>query len=77
MRRRGRAFLGLVLCAGFSVGASAAAPAASLLSRKQARRARHRIRAGKRVKARFEGSAIDATGTRGPTAEFEARLVLE
>ena len=47
------------------------------LSRKEARRARHRIRAGKRVKARFEGSAIDAAGNRGPTADFKARLVLE
>jgi Glucose / Sorbosone dehydrogenase len=47
------------------------------LSRKEARRARHRIRRGKRVEARFEGSAIDAAGNRGPTADFKARLVLE
>jgi hypothetical protein len=47
------------------------------LSGKQARRARHRIRAGKRVEARVHGSAVDAAGNRGPGVEFAARLVLE
>jgi hypothetical protein len=47
------------------------------LSRKEARRARHRIRRGKRIEAHLEGSAVDAAGDRGPAAGFEARLVLD
>jgi Glucose / Sorbosone dehydrogenase len=47
------------------------------LSRGEARRARHRIRRGKRVEAHFDGSAVDAAGNRGAAADFEARLVLE